>query len=478
MAATTQNFETSYSGVLSAIREKMESVKTCETITGNELLGKAYRSLNESTTPILDLKEFTTNAEKVAEDDATLADIVNFCKSKVKTGDLNFLINLCKEEHFKEMNRMYHPSPESTVESFKVMFTESPTVIEQGIKNGIFDSMKSNLLGVLKQELNEQDKEERTGQIPSQTVSEQNLNESVESKGSLIKYAPIGVKFEDAYNNVVHLMENNVIRFNEENGTVHCLNESEIKDLDIPVSYRRLMTALTQLKYNPLNESFTLRENWDFNLVLRDGVCTVNGKEISGNDIKQLLLESVQCYETFPGKVEGFNKLAYMRDADNMVMLVENFNKLLKYDNLETVKNLNESSYIIIDRRNTVVGHTPAIVSAHKMGNTPETNKLFESYSALNDFCTSVLNESMGDLFAKQIKSEAKIESERNEHLTKLNEDIAQLNKVIRDAEDVRAIAEEGSPARREMDHKLHRLNESLREKLEQVNYYQHEYGK
>ena len=123
MAATTQNFETSYSGVLSAIREKMESVKTCETITGNELLGKAYRSLNESTTPILDLKEFTTNAEKVAEDDATLSDIVNFCKSKVKTGDLNFLINLCKEEHFKEMNRMYHPSPESTLESFKLMFT-------------------------------------------------------------------------------------------------------------------------------------------------------------------------------------------------------------------------------------------------------------------------------------------------------------------------------------------------------------------
>ena len=472
-----QNNDKSYSGVISAIKQKMESVKTCETITGNELLGKAYRSLNESVTPILDLKEFTTNAEKVAGDDATLSDIVNFCKSKVKTGDLNFLINLCKEEHFKEMNRAYHPSPESTVKDFEVMFTESPSVIEQGIKNGIFDSMKSNLLGVLKQEINQQDKEERKNQIPSQQISTENLNESVQEKGNLLRYSPIGVKYEDEQSRLVHLMENNVIRFNSEDGTAYCLNESEIKDLEIPTSYRRLMTAITSLKYNPLNESFTMRENWDFSLVMRDGICTVNGKEIPCDNMKQLLLESVQCYEAFPGKVEGFNKLAYMRDADNMVMLCENFDKLLKYDNLEIVKNLNESSYVIFDRRNTIVGALPQIIAV-KSQNDTECNKLFESYTELDKYCSDVLNESMGDLFAKQINSEMEIEKERNEQLTKLNEDIKELNNIIKNAEDVLAIAEEGSAARKEMNFKLSKLNESLREKLEQVNFYQHEFGR
>lgn len=472
------NKETSYAGILSSIKQKIESVNTCETLTGNELLGNAYKILNESSTPILDLKEFTTNAEKISGDDATLCDIVKFCKSKVKSGDLNFLINLCKEEHFKEMNRCYHPSPESTIKDFEVMFTESPTVIEQGIKNGIFDSMKSNLLGVLKKEINEKEKQqEPKNKIPSQNITKDNLNESVQEKNNLLKYSPIGVRFEDSQNRVVHLMENNVLSFNNDDGTVHCLNESEINDLDIPSSYRRLMTALTSLKYNPVDESFTLNENWDFNLVMRDGTCTVNGNEIPLENMKQLLLESVQCYESIPGKVKNFNKLAYMRDADNMVMLVENYDKLLKYDNLEIIKNLNESSYIIFDRRNTIVGSVPQIVAV-KSQNDTEGNKLFESFTDLNKYCDSILNESIGNLFSKQINAELNIERERNEQLSKLNEDIKELNIVIKNAEDVLKIAEKGSAAYKEMNFKLSKLNESLREKLEQVNFYQHDFGR
>lgn len=452
--------EKSYNGVLMAIRQKIEGIKTCDTITGNDLLGKAYQTLNESKTPILDLKEFTTNAEKLAADDATLCDVVAFCRKEAKSSDLNFLINLCKEEHFKEMSRTYHPKPEETIKAFESMFGESSTVIEQGIRNGLFDSMKSTLLGILKKEVDNGEK----------------LNESL-TKGNLIKYSPVGIRFENN-DKVVHLMENCVIEI-DENDNVRSLNESEISEIGLTHAAMRMMGAIQGLKYDSLNETFSLVNKWDFDCQLKDGVCTINGQQINKDDLKNLLLESVNCYQQFPTKVvenaAQFNRASYLHDADNMIMLFENFGQVLKYDNLETIKNLNENTFMLFDKKDTMTGNTPLIVAA-----TDENlnNKLFESFGEMVEVTNMKLNESITDLFAPQLFNEQKVVAERNENIVKLNESIKQSNKLIEDATVIQNMADKDSPAYFEMATRISKLKTSLNENLNNLNYYKNEFGK
>lgn len=450
--------EQSYNGVLMAIRQKIEGIQTCDTVTGNELLAQAYRTLNESTTPILDLKEFTTNADKVASDDATLCDVVNFCRSKAKTGDLNFLINMCKEEHFKEMTRAYHPKPEETIKAFDKMFSEPSTVIEQGIKNGIFDSMKSNLLNILKKDLEADAPVEK-------------LNETL-TKGNLLRYSPIGISFEGK-TGMVHLLENCIIKI-DENEVAHSLNESEIEEIGLGIPEHRMMNAIAGLKYDPLNETFSFGNKWDFDCQLKDGVCTVNGQQINKSDLKDLLLESIDTYTQFPTTVTDFARTAYLREADNMMMLLENFSKVMKYDNFEIIRNLNEGDYVMFDKTDTLIGNTPKIISASDKN---LNNKLFESYTALDADCLVILNESV-NLFASQINNEIQIANERNAAIVRLNESIKESNKLIQDATVIRDMADADSPAYFEMQNRISKLTTKLNENLNELNHYKNEFGK
>lgn len=451
--------ENSYGGVLMAIRQKIEGIKTCDTITGNDLLQQAYQTLNESKTPILDLKTFTTNAEKVSSNDATLMDVVKFCRSKAKTGDLNFLINMCKEEHFKEMSRTYHPKPEETIKAFESMFDEPTTVIEQGLKNGLFDSMKSNLLGILKKEVADGTPEK--------------LNEA-ETKGNLIKYSPVGIRFE-SNNKVVHLMENCVIKIDEDDN-VSSLNENEIAELGLTAPALRMMSAIQGLNYDSLNETFSFVHNWDFDCQLKDGVCTVNGQQIQKDELKNLLLESINCYQQFPAKVKNnFNRTSYLHDADNMIMLLENFSQVMKYDNLEVVKNLNENSYCIFDKIDTMNGNTPKIVASSDQS---LNNMLFETYQEMTEKTNVSLSESINDLFSVQIANENKIFADRNENIVRLNEDIRLNNRLIEDAITLRDMSDKDSPAYFEMETRLNKLKTNLNENLNNLNYYKNEFGK
>lgn len=460
--------ENSYQGVIEAIRNKMASTRTCDTILGNDLLGKAYQKLNESTTPILDLKEFTTNAEQIAPDDTTLREIVDFCKKHVHTGDYNFLINLCKEEHFQNLGRAYHPSPESTINAFKNMFDTTGSALENAIKNGIFDSLKSNLLKILKSELSPNE----------QQMGDQPLNESmVNADKSLVKYSPVGIRYEDLKNNkVVHLMEHDVMSFNTENGECTRLGHDDIVQLDITPSYRRMMTALNGLQYNPLNESFTLNENWDFECKLHDGECFINNKPIKKDELRQLLLESINTYEMFPAKVQNFNKTRYMMDADNMIMLLENFDKIVKYDNLEVIKSLNErdATYVILDKAQTVSGSTPRVIAS---SNHDIVNKLFESYEHMTSACKEVLGSDITPMFESQIKTEHEVYRQKNERIITLRQEIVELNENIEKLDKIMSIADEGSPSSLEAGRRKLKLNECLNDRINQLANIDKEYS-
>lgn len=447
------NGEHSYQEVLQKIKDKITSIKTCDTVMGNEILSEAYGRLNESMTPILELKAFSNRAEELAGDDVTLMDVVKFIRNQVKTGDINFLINICKEEHFKKLIEMYHPAPEKTIESFKVLFDGDSETIENGIKNGIFDSLKSDLLQILKNErMTEEDKKK-------------NALQSADKQ--LLKYNPVGVIYVDDKNNkAVHLMQNFVIEFEPDTQIAKALPISEIEKLDILPEYKRLMNAIHSLPYNPVDESFTLNEKWDFECKLKDNVCLINGHEISKEDLPKLLLESINTYTAFPDKVGKINRDNYLRDADNMILLLENCDLLIKYDNLECIKNLNENSFVMFDKNHSINGATPYIVAS---SDEKLTGKLFESYHEMAEATSEILKDNSHKIFESQILHEKEMRAKMYQRKIELREEIKTLNENIQKMEDVRKIAEEGSASSLEAGRRLLKLNESLNSKMDEM---------
>jgi hypothetical protein len=447
--------ENSYPAIVKDVYEKIQNTK-CQTMLGNELCQKVYHRLNESITPMLELKEFTTAAEKIAGDDVSLKEIIDFVRKRAVTGDLNYIINLCKEEHFKNMGRLNHPKPEETLKAIEEKFGEPSSVIEQGIKSGIFDNLQSALFNKIKSDLS--------------VEKPKKLNESQTLiNGSLVKYSPVGIKFEDLKNNqIVYLMESEIIGFKRETKNFVALMESEIS---IPDEHKKLLRAINTCAYSPEIEVFSLNENWDFNLELhKTGLVTINGKEIPKDKVKDLLLESIQVYVADPLKVKNFNKINFLNDADNFVMLMENHQKLIKFDNLETIKNLNENSYIIFEK-DVVESNEPKILASSDV-----KNKLFESYQDMLATSEKILGNSIVSLFEHNLINEQQLIAERNSKIVELNEQQKDLNFQITKVQNLKSFAEQDSPALIKLNEQENILSKALDENLKNLNFYKNEF--
>lgn len=440
----------SYPGILEAINKKFMSVTSCETIAGNQLMNDCYTRMNESKTPVIELKAFTTEAEKISGSDTTLKEIVDFCRKQVKGGDFNFLINIIKEEHFANLTALNHPAPEATIKAFEDMFSQPSSEVEQGIRNGIFDSMKSSLLSSVKADLKAEVVKAKT---PAENPNPNNdpakpLNESMIA-GNLITYNPIGIKFENHQNDqMVLLTENNVLSFDRETKDFAVLNESQISALEIPSTHKRLMSAIVGLGYDPTKEIFRLNENWDFDLMLlKDGSVSIGGshgeKSMKKEDVRDLLLESIKVYSADPLKVENFNRQNFIADADNFIALMENHNSLVKFDKLVTIKNMHTNDYALLADKSF---EQPMIIGGSFTG-----SKMFESYEQLTDTLSAELKSNIPDsikaLFAEPIKREQEKIKLRQVEKIKLLDEQKSLNESITDIARLKGIAEDGSPA-------------------------------
>lgn len=449
----------SYPAILKNINESLMNAK-CDTLVGEQLVSECYQKLNESKTPAMEVKEFVTKAEKIAGDDVKLKDIIDFCRKSFKGGDFNFLINLCKEEHFAELSRTGHPSPEQTISAYEKMLNEPSSVVQQGIVNGIFDSMKSELLKNVKADMTQQ--------------KEKPLNESTtEFNGSLVKYSPIGIKMEDMKNNrVLMLLESDVITFDQKKQSYHSLNESEIKELQIPEEYRRMMTAINSLSFNPEKDTFSLNENWDFSLEMdKNGSVMINNKPIKKEEVRQLLLESIQTYTVNPEKIgNNFVRLNYMRDADNFLMLLENQDSLIKMDTIQTIKNLNENKYVLFDKDSVHNLSEPRILSS-TVG-----ERLFESYGEMIKEVNVILNENISSLFTAQLKHEQTLINERNNKIVSLNESQSELNQKITEVRNLKNMAEENSPAMIKLNEQEKQLDTILNQNISELHHYKNEW--
>ena len=453
----------SYVSIKDSIIEKLRNAEV-GTIAGNDMISKIYQRLNESKTPMLDLKEFITNAQEIAKDDVKLAEVIEFCKKQATTGDLNYIINLCKEEHFQNLNRSGHPEPEKTIEDIKKHFNSPASVIEQAIEKGIFDKLNSKLLNDIKTGLNVK-VEDRSEQIKKLDESYQYAN------GGYARYCPVGTLFEDTNNNrIIALCENDALLFDKEKQEYSKLSEN----VELPHTYTRLMEAIHSLRYNPETEIFELNENWDFNAQLYDGKCFVglnenSMKEINPSDMKKLLLESVQEYR----KKNGSSCNEFVKDADNFMMLFENWDSVVKFDNLSVIRSLNEGNYIILDINDVRSTNTPKILSING-----KQEKLFESFISL---CESV-KETIGkdcpiqSLFESELKSEHEQLNLRREKMTALMEEQKTINAQIEKVKNLKSLAESDSPAMDKLNQQHNMLLSKLNENMDSLNFYTNEF--
>lgn len=462
----------SYPVIVDTIVEHIRDAQA-NTLAGSELLKKTYQNLSESETPMMEVKAFITGAEEVAVDDAELKTVLDFCKKAATTADLNCLINVCKEEHLLNLKKAGHPNPEDTIKELESEFNQPSSIIEQGIKNGVFDKLNSKLLNDIKAGIG----------IDVNKELKFNLNESYQSDfGGVCKYTPIGIVAETLDNKTVLLMESDILSYDESTETYSKLNESEVLPL-IGSDYKRLMEAVSSCQYNPETKSFSLCESWDFDLELKDGVCKVgrDGKltEISSKALGNLLLESINAYES--GKVllnEGvqFDKQRYLKDADNIILLMENNKNIVEFDDLTVLRNLNESSYCMFSNNETHMS-VPEILSVNG-----KEQLHCESFGNLCETVKDVLNlDNTGfrvqKLFESQLTNETKLFEERNTKITKLLEEQTELNAGITKIRELKKLAEDNSPAMDKLNEQENKINQMLESNLSELNFYKNEFS-
>lgn len=444
--------KSSYPAIIEEIINKIQEAQDL-TLTGSDFLGKIYKSLNESITPMLDLKEFVTGAEKIANDDVKFKEILDFIVKKTNDNtDLNFLINLAKEEHFAEMQRMYHPAPKDTVKKIENMFTEHNSVIEQGIRSGLFDGLQSKLLNKIKIDLK----------------VEKPLNESeVLYNDTLVKYSPIGLTYDDSVNNKVILLLENCSFEIDENKEIKPLNEN----IDIPAKIKQLMGAINTCSYNPKENTFSLNESWDFELELNsEGKVFVTNankvrKEIPNEKVRAMLFESINYYDNFK-TLNNFNKEAFLKDGDRFLTLMENCDLLVKFDNLKIIKNLNENSMIIFQEDSLMNLNTPELLYSSN-GKTK-----FNSYSELNESCSQMLNYNLTNLFESHLKNEQFIANVNQTNYTNLMEEQKELNEGLTKIGKLKTIAEENSPTMKNLMEQELTLRTLLDSNIEKLKFF------
>ena len=277
------------------------------------------------------------------------------------------------------------------------------------------------------------------------------------------------IKLEDLENNrIVILTESEILSFDRISKEFVKLEEN----VTIPENYGRLMFAINNSSYSPENNSFGLNENWDFDLQLKEnGLVMINDKLIPNDKVKDLLLESVRVYSADPLKVRNFNKIEYLKDADNFISLMENHKHLIKLDNLEVIKNLNESSYVMFDKKGVFENNKPTILSS-SLG---ISNKTFDSYSEMLESVNAIvyagkLNSPIVPLFESQLQNEATLINERNQKMISLNEEQSELNTKILQVRNLKSTAEENSPAMVTLNEQENILDEKLKENIISLN--------
>lgn len=469
--------EDSYSAVVYNIHQAIMNAKA-ETIEGSEFLSKMYDTLNESSTPVLSLKPFITKGEELAQNDNTVGKIMKIIKKSINgNADLNFIINLCKEEHFDNMNRAGLPSPESTIKSFEDAFNKNSSQTEKLIKEGIFDGLKSNLLGQIKKDLGYSENEATTSEKNNIVDLDESSNFGY-TTGNIYKYSPVGfiVKSSDGRNYA--FTEGRCIKLNENQQLVEDMEIVPVEEVDtITTAHSKLMRAIEDTTWNPETNEFSTSQIWDIDLrISPEGkilLSTEDGdREIALSDLQDLLIESLNLYERRPESNPEYTqelRQEYIKDADNFIALATNFDKLVKFDNITVVKKTDEngdthqSTTIMFDNRDL---HKPEVLV-----NGLNENQKFNSFKELCESCDNTIGNQglFRTLLDKNLNEESDLMDIKFKRLSKLNEDQDSINRDLQTISEMKTVAEQNSPVMDELNQREEKLQEILKKNIDEV---------
>ena len=451
--------ENSYAAVVNKIHQVVMKANA-ETLQGKEFVKDMYSVLNESITPMLALKPFISRGEELAQNDKTVGEIIDIIKKDVVgNGDLNFIINMCKEEHFDKMNRAGVPSPEDTIKSIKDQFSKGTSDTVKMIQDGIFDCLESTLLGDIKKQLgfseNESTKE-------SKDIVKLNESQNVSRIGDVVSYNPVGFMVKTSQGPVAYV-EGRFVKLNESEGQDH------VKVIDTPAEVQQvhfnLAKAIESLTYNPATNEFEANCAWDFHPVITsDGDVEITNHEgkrvkVEREHIQKLFLDSINAYEGDPTLNPHYSaktRNQYIKDADEFFMVASNHKNLIKFNNLTSVKKLNEGYTPVVLFEN-VQSDPFLIVSDHS------NNTSFKSYKDLCESCDQLFGvKAFGQIFKANLNEEAQLLTFKRNRLVNLNESNKQINEDITAVEKMISFAEPNSPALKELEERRTKLKKAL----------------
>lgn len=465
--------ENSYNAVVNKINQRLMHAKA-ETIAGSEFLNSMYKTLNESNTPIMSLKPFITQGEELAQNDKTVGEVINIIKKSIKgNADLNFIINLCKEEHFDKMNRAGIPGAEETIKSIKDAFNKTSNDTIKLMQQGVFDCLQSTLLGEIKKKLGFSENEATKDDKDIVKLNESQVNLQYSNSGDIVRYSPIGFIVKDTKGQNYGFMEGCFVKMNESEEIRQMeLVPGEVID-NLKQRHYKLMRAVEECVYNPETNEFSTKEAWDMNPTIdEDGkvfITTHNGdrREVDPDDVQKLFMESINAYAGDPTLNPHFSnktRSAYIQDADNFCMLMQNYQKLVRFNNITTVRRLNESRDFVVMFENEQTRPTILI-------NGMKQNTQYDSFMELCEDCNRTIgaNGLFEPLFMKNLSEEENLLITKRNRLNELNENQKRLNRDIESVQSMKMAAEPNSPAMQKLNEREERLNNLLDKNIEEI---------
>lgn len=453
--------ENSYVAIFENIKQKIDDT-TPETGASIDFIDNAKSILSNSHSPLLELTAFCTNDEKVNRNDTTIADVIDYMKKETARGDMNFLINLGKEEHFinKARNGAYDVKGDNIINELKHLFSEPSSVIEAAFRKGLFDSMESDILADMKlNDFKNESDSKRRNKVNTEyaTTGWTQLNESVNwgTNQGLHAYNPIGVGIEDdTTGNVCVLMQEYVLRAVDGVGITAASHE--IYNQALTPFNRQLLNAINTVPYNVENDTFNLGGDWDFEMQLktdaagqqviemRDLINPNNTAQIPGEELQQFLFESVESLVKQQPNEDQAKLLQHSlyESADNFMLLVNNYDKLIKLEDYVVVKNP-ENNVSVLFHKLEGTNSLPEIITT----NTSEGIVKFPTYEKMlvsimevlqpNEFQGHTLMTYFQDKLNKDIDSANRYRTELDAVNAKVNE----LSEKISAAEKLKSIA-------------------------------------
>lgn len=437
--------ENGYNAIITNLSEIFANAKV-ETPQGQEMIDYTQRALFESKTPMFELREFVAGAQKIKQQDTKLADVIKFCKKTTDTDSLNFLVNLCKEEHFVNLTKAGHPNPEETIEKIKEYFNLPDNEIKKQIEAGVFDGLQSKLLGDIKNSLSI---EVHEAPKPADVLKlGGRLNESIEC----IK--PVGFAIPTKEGKTKFLLESQVYDYDTE--TQQLVPDNGYVPSD------KVLTLLEALKYVPYDSernAYTLELN-DLNnyiywvepeelqmFIEEDGEYeTIEAQELEEN-IRLLAQTNPNLIEEHKDEINGFRRL------------VANRSKLIQYDNVTMIKNNQNGNTVLVE-----VGMVPRIIGG-------EVN-VFDNFRTLVTELNSKLNpdnhfgiaQSIQQLYDLELFQEG-IESE-NIHTIRmeLETSLKSLSSELTKTKSMLQIVDKDSPVYENLENEYHELERKSNE--------------